>query len=473
MMDRRCDVLVLGGGLSGKLTAYFLVKRGLTVQIITPETLKESTHPVEASLKIDDKTGDFHPEPSLSKKALEHLIETYPSAANELLECQDLNLAEGATLHDLHASLNRFLRGHSLAQVRVRAFAAELMMLETSSSRLADRYRKPTCLGAFVADTDNGEFFPVTAKETVLATGGLGGLTRDRGSRALGSGFAMAKKAGARLFEMGTLQFNKACLKTPQGIGGDIPEALLDEGTLLNREMEVVSTPPTHEEVYYLKLTRESLSRLTTRYPNLIESLERQVGNLCENPIPLTSSPSFVAGGIMVEKTGQTTVTRLRAVGETASTGLQNDVASPRLTFQETVCWTRSTAEDIQKQIQKFAYYFPELKQRTFCSRKRDVIRADKRISELKQLFSLYLKKGASQDDLRHLTSRINSLFFEWEEHKWELAASPDAWAYIHALTASKAILESALRAKMEAGFQQETRSAVTQALSSVFATNS
>src|SRR6202035_498949 len=69
-------------------------------------------------------------------------------------------------------------------------------------------------VGAYVLDQSTGKIFSVLAKETVLASGGLGSVflhtTNPPGAR--GDGIAMAYRAGARCINMQYVQFHPTAL---------------------------------------------------------------------------------------------------------------------------------------------------------------------------------------------------------------------------------------------------------------------
>jgi L-aspartate oxidase len=85
--------------------------------------------------------------------------------------------------------------------------------------------------------------------------------------------------------------------------------------------------------------------------------------NIVKDPLPIIPIAVHTCGGIAVDKAGQTTVQRLRAIGEVACTGLFWSHKEDALSVLEGLIWALACAEDIAKQINKFIYYFPDVRE--------------------------------------------------------------------------------------------------------------
>src|SRR6266403_1861740 len=84
---------------------------------------------------------------------------------------------------------------------------AVTLLTRASNPQDSNTYRPLTCVGAYVLDQTTGKIFSILAKETILASGGLGSVllhtTNPPGAR--GDGIAMAYRAGARCINLQSL----------------------------------------------------------------------------------------------------------------------------------------------------------------------------------------------------------------------------------------------------------------------------
>ena len=111
------------------------------------------------------------------------------------------------------------VRGHPKVTVVSNTTAVDLLTVSHHSLEPTDVYRPLTCVGAYVLDRTKKRVFSILAKETILATGGLGSVflhtTNPPGAR--GDGIAMAYRAGARCINMQYIQFHPTALLAPDG----------------------------------------------------------------------------------------------------------------------------------------------------------------------------------------------------------------------------------------------------------------
>ncbi|WP_010507443.1 L-aspartate oxidase [Komagataeibacter europaeus] len=197
-----------------------------------------------------------------------------------------------------------------------------------------------------------GQTVTLSTPAVVLATGGVGGLFADttNPAGAMGSGLAMAARAGAVLGNMEFVQFHPTALSAgPEGQRLSlVSEAVRGEGATLIDE--------TGERFTDELATRDSVSRAVWRHmmdghsvyldarTALGAAFPRHfpaISALCAargidpatQPIPVRPAAHYHMGGIMVDPAGRTGVTGLWAAGEVACTGLHgaNRLASNSL----------------------------------------------------------------------------------------------------------------------------------------------
>jgi len=102
------------------------------------------------------------------------------------------------------------LISHPNITILTNHIAVELLTLSHHSKNTTDIYKHPACFGAIVFDINNETTFPIFAKKTILATGGLGQifLHTTNPIEATGDGIALASRAGVRCFNLEYIQFH-------------------------------------------------------------------------------------------------------------------------------------------------------------------------------------------------------------------------------------------------------------------------
>jgi L-aspartate oxidase len=384
------DCLVLGAGLAGSAYALHMARAGLRVELLSlAEPLQANsdwaqggiiydTSPDPAKLTkdiLDASDGTANP------AAITQLVNDGPAAVKELL-LDELNVGfdrEAGALHLTREGGHQERRiihtkdttGHSiLAAVAARVdatpgitrrsgfVAIDLLTLSHNSTEPRDRYEPLTCFGCYALDTASGEVVAFTARRTILATGGLGGIfqhtTNQPGS--VGHGVAMAYRVGARLMDLEYVQFHPTVFFKKGAQPFLITEALRGEGAVLvdgsgRRFMDaahplgslaprdVVSRAIQHhlaatgEICAYLDLSALKPEFIRERFPSIHERCLANGVDIIREPIPVVPAAHFSCGGVHTDLQGRTNVRQLNAIGETACTGLHgaNRLASTSL----------------------------------------------------------------------------------------------------------------------------------------------
>ncbi len=202
-----------------------------------------------------------------------------------------------------------------------------------------------------------GRFFP--ARSVVLATGGLGALwtSTTNPPSSVGSGVALALRAGATVGDLEFVQFHPTMLFTP-GAGGRcllITEALRGEGARLVdvggasvtagvhplgdlAPRDVVASAAHHAMVATgascVFLDARDVPDLARRFPTVTTGV-RAVGiDPVRDLIPVVPGAHYHCGGVLTDLRARTDIPGLLAAGEVARTGLHgaNRLASNSLT---------------------------------------------------------------------------------------------------------------------------------------------
>ncbi|MCE7793690.1 L-aspartate oxidase [Salipaludibacillus sp. CUR1] len=223
------------------------------------------------------------------------------------------------------------------------------------------------CRGALFTD-NQGSVKKISARHTILATGGVGGLFQETSNDSLitGDGLAMAWRAGADLKDLEYIQFHPTLIYSNGKATGLASEALRGEGARLidetgNRIMEGVHplkdlaprdvvARKLYEKVreghdVYLDISR--IHRFCQRFPQISRLCRAQGIDLKKKVIPVRPGAHFHMGGVRTDEHGRTTVPGLYAVGEAAGNGVHgaNRLASNSLL--EAVVFGERTGEYI------------------------------------------------------------------------------------------------------------------------------
>lgn len=378
------EILVVGAGIAGCAVALALAKRGLAVTIMRSPFDQHVYHaPFIRHDSLEEKVRDLKKEryEQLScSRAYEQLETLARPSIDELLEPNYLVDRHGNI--DIHRCLQEQLKQYPQVEWHSSHTLIELLTLDQHSQKKSDRYKKPACLGviAYNHDTQRIEYF--FAKETILATGGATSLFpySTHPHTACGSGIVIAYRAGARLLNMDQTQFYPLGLYEKDRPCFPLPLELLSEGCKIfaskTAPLEIDLSSPgfllhqlydqllkTRSEHLWLDLTLLDPIALKEKFLAVDNYCLNHGFNIVKDPLPIVPVAMYTCGGIAIDKTAQTTLHRLRAVGEVACTGLFWNFKEEALSVLESLTWALACAEDIAKMANKFIYYFPDLRE--------------------------------------------------------------------------------------------------------------
>ena len=385
-MTRRADVLVLGSGIAGLMTALCVAKRADVLMMTKKRADDSNTNWAQGGIAaVFDREDSFrdHELDTLrcgaglcSLRVVREVVTEAPERVRELekLGVAFNRVARGYALgreggHSrrriVHASdfTGRAIERALLARVRrhrrIELLENQLAVDLILDSRLRRRRGGPdACWGAYVMDRSDGRIHAVTARATVLATGGSGKvyLYTTNPDIATGDGIAMAYRAGVPLRNLEFVQFHPTCLYHPGAKSFLLSEALRGEGAVLrtldgkrfmtrvhplaelaprdvvaraiDREMKRRGEPHV-----LLDITHVPAARVRARFPNIFAALRRYGLDLTRDPIPVVPAAHYMCGGIDATLAGRTALPGLFALGEVACTGLHgaNRLASNSL----------------------------------------------------------------------------------------------------------------------------------------------
>ncbi|HIZ25423.1 MAG TPA: FAD-binding protein, partial [Candidatus Gallimonas intestinigallinarum] len=230
---------------------------------------------------------------------------------------------------------------------------------------------KTQCLGALVRDNRTGELTAVLAGNTVLATGGVGGLFRHSTNFRIltGDGVGVALEHGIAVDHPDYVQFHPTTLYTQRrGRSFLISESVRGEGAqlinaagerfvdeLLPRDVvtAAIRKEMRKEGSKFVRLDLRTVAggeeTLLHHFPGIVERCREEGYDVLSEPIPVVPAQHYFMGGVRSDLSGRTTMPHLYAVGETCCNGVhgRNRLASNSLL--EALIFARRAADDIAK----------------------------------------------------------------------------------------------------------------------------
>ncbi len=415
----KTDILVIGSGLAGAITAVIAADNGRKVTIITKteELLSGNTAYAQggiiykgkkdstAELKSDImNAGDGH----CWEPAVDQLCDMGPQLVKDLLigrfnvnfdknEQNELDkTSEGAhseariihskdrTGETIQSAVLGALEAHENITILKKHIAIDLLTLSHHSVNSLDIYKKPSCFGAFVLDIDAGKTSPIFAKKTILATGGLGRiyLHTTNPPESTGDGIALSWRAGARCFNLQFIQFHPTSFynerdrflisESMRGEGGRLVDVNGREfmsryhrlGSLAPRDIVSRGIHQTMLETghpcVYLDISYRESKWIRDRFPTIYAHCKNAGIDITSEPIPVVPAAHYSCGGVGVSLRGRTSLRRLYAVGEVSCTGVHGANRLASTSLLENLVWGYTAGMDASVRHEEDDY-FPEI----------------------------------------------------------------------------------------------------------------
>jgi L-aspartate oxidase len=401
------DILVIGCGIAGSSAALEAAKRGYRVHIITKASRPEESNTLYAQGGIVSLGPNDRPE--ILK---EDIIRTGDGINNresvELLAAQGRALVDSILIKELRIPFTRSSEeeldyaqeaGHSRRRIlhvkdttgrtieekfieslktynNVKVFpdhtAVDLLTVPHHSKNLMAYYREPQCIGAYILDNKTGEVEVYLAPYTVLATGGCGAvyLYTSNPRDAIGAGYAMAHRAGARIVNMEYIQFHPTSLFHRDADGFLISETVRGEGARLKTRdgrafmgkysdrkdlaprdevsraiyEEMINSDSTYVLLDLASFTKVDIKK---RFPYIYRTCLEYGIDITREPIPVVPAAHYCCGGVLVDTWGRSSLKGLYGAGEVSCTGVHGANRLASTSLLEGLVWGTRAAQDI------------------------------------------------------------------------------------------------------------------------------
>lgn len=403
--------LVIGTGIAGLTTAFTLASAGIRVLLVTKATDPADCNTSWAQGGIIYQGENDSPAKLVSdvlragagisnEDAVRFLAEEGPRVVKALLLDEmhvpfsttdegELDLtnegahsvsriihAGDATGRAIETSLLNRVKAEPNITLATDVTAIDLLTTQHHPQDVQVRYRLTNeCVGAYLLDNKTNEVYTLFADYTVLATGGLGQvfLHTTNTRSAIGDGVVMANRAGARIMNAEYVQFHPTALADKKANHFLISEALRGEGARLRNQRgeyfmeryapELKDLAPrdivaraivdqmtrSKDEFVYLDLANfyNGHQPIPERFPNIHKACLDMGVDIERDPIPVVPAAHYFCGGVLVNNHGETTLSRLYAIGETSCSGLHGANRLASTSLLEGLTWGYYAAQSI------------------------------------------------------------------------------------------------------------------------------
>ena len=383
---KSADVIVVGTGAAGLFHALFLPQDYKVIMITKKEVEDSDSFLAQGGISALKNKNDFSAyfEDTMKaghyendKAAVEKMIQNSPEIIQDLVsfgvrfdkkdgEIEFTREGGHSTFRILHHEdmTGKEITNSLYETVKKRA-NIEIM---THCTMLDIMEKDGECKGIIYKDA-NGEIVPLYAPNTVLATGGLGGLFKNSTNfpHLTADSLAICLRHNIELKNINYIQIHPTTFYSKKpGRRFLISESVRGEGAyLLNKDgnrftdelqpRDVVTAEirkqmeKDNSDHVYLSVTHLDGNRVKERFPNIYKQCLEEGYDMTKDWIPVTPAQHYFMGGIKVDLNSKTTMEHLYAVGETSCNGVhgKNRLASNSLL--EALVFAKAAAEDISK----------------------------------------------------------------------------------------------------------------------------
>lgn len=365
------DVIIVGCGVSGLYSALKIGKNK-SILIICKED-KKSCNSILAQggicvLRDDTDYEDYFEDTMKAghyenkKEAVDIMIKNSRSVINDLLSLGvrfekddkgNLKYTKEAAHSKSRICFHRDITGKEIVETLLEniSYYNNINIMEYTT--MLDIIVEDNICKGIVAKTQEGKIINIYSKDTILATGGIGGLYKHSTnfSSITGDSIKIAKKHNIKLENLDYVQIHPTSLyKKEPGRHFLISESTRGEGAILidkegNRFVDellprdklskAIREKLKEENSNYVRLSFKNIDKdiIKNRFENIYNTCLKEGYDITEEPIPVVPAQHYFMGGISVDTYSKTSMEHLYAVGETSCTGVhgKNRLASNSL----------------------------------------------------------------------------------------------------------------------------------------------
>jgi len=393
-MDISVDVLIVGTGAAGLYAALNLDKN-LNILLITKDSVEKcNTSLAQGGISVarDKKDFDLFIQDTLKAGKFKNSMHAVKTLVYESMDNINKVKDYGVSFELENGELKYTKEGaHSINRIVYHKdetgkelFLSLLKVIRTKknirifeNTTLIDIITEnDICCGGIV--TKGEERINIYSKETILATGGIGGLFKNSTNRRglTGDGIAIALRHNIKTSNLDYVQFhptalydeNENCEKflISESLRGEGAKLLNQQGKRFVDELlprDVVARAVYDEEeksskpYVFLDISFKDKEYIINRFPGIYKRCLESGIDITKDKIPVTPVQHYHMGGVAVDLFSRTSMEHLFACGEVSCTGVHgaNRLASNSLL--EALVFSRRASEFINKAISEITNF--------------------------------------------------------------------------------------------------------------------